>query len=146
MKPITIDEANNAIIITRKFAEKASDPRTQEYAMLQQVRRDYPYLTVRKHTIKKNTNKECYRGLTYKYMEAHIKTHETAEKVEKVLAEFNEMKHISKCHSKAFRYPTIKKWFLEKYPSVATFGVDLAEVEERKVSELTFPNMEDAVA
>ena len=30
MKPITIDEMNNVIIITKKFAEKASDPRTKE--------------------------------------------------------------------------------------------------------------------
>ncbi len=146
MKPITIDEANNAIIITRKFADKASDPRTQEYAMLQQVRRDYPYLTVRKHTIKKNPNKECYRGLTYEYMKEFIKTYESKANVEKVLAEFEELIFISKGHSKGYRYPTIKKWFIDKYPNFATFGMEISTTEERKVAELTFPNMEDAVA
>ena len=146
MKPITIDEANNAIIITRKFAEKASDPRTQEYAMLQQVRRDYPYLTVRKHTIKKNPNKECYRGLTYKYMEEFIKTYESKANVEKVLAELEELIFISQGHSKGYRYPTIKKWFIDKYPNFATFGMEINTTEERKVAELTFPNMEEAVA
>lgn len=146
MKPITIDEANNAIIITRKFAEKASDPRTQEYAMLQQVRRDYPYLTVRKHTIKKNPNKECYRGLTYEYMKEFIKTYESKANVEKVLAELEELIFISKGHSKGYRYPTIKKWFIDKYPNFATFGMEISTTEERKVAELTFPNMEEAVA
>ena len=146
MKPITVDFVNETITMTRKFAEKATDPRTKEYEILQQTRRDYPYFTVRKHTIKKNPNKECYKGLTYEYMIDHIKTHETAENAEKVLAEFKEMKHISECHSKAFRYPTIKKWFLDKYPSVATFGIDLEEAETRKVAELAFPKLEDAVA
>ena len=146
MKHITIDEANNAIIITRKFAEKASDPRTQEYAMLQQVRRDYPYLTVRKHTIKKNPNKECYRGLTYEYMKEFIKTYESKANVEKVLAELEELIFISKGHSKGYRYPTIKKWFIDKYPNFATFGMEISTTEERKVAELTFPNMEEAVA
>ena len=146
MKPITIDEMNNVIIITKKFAEKASDPRTKEYAMLQQVRRDYPYLTVKKHSIKKNPNKECYKGLTYEYMKEFIKTYESKANVEKVLAELEELIFISKGHSKGYRYPTIKKWFIDKYPNFATFGMEISTTEERKVAELTFPNMEEAVA
>lgn len=146
MKPITIDEANNSIVITRKFAEKASDPRTKEYAILQQVRRDYPYLTVRKHTIKKNPNKDCHKGLTYEYMKDFIKKFETNEKAEKVLAELEELIFISKGHSNAYRYPTIKKWFLDRYPNYATFGRELNETVERKAVELSFPTDEDAVA
>ena len=33
------------------------------------------------------------------------------------------MKLISKCHSKAFRYPTIKAWFLDRFPEIKAFGV-----------------------
>jgi hypothetical protein len=30
---------------------------------------------------------------------------------------------VSQCHSKAFRYPVIKKWFLKKYPEIVKFGL-----------------------
>ena len=32
------------------------------------------------------------------------------------------MQVIAACHSQAFRYPVIKKWFLAKYPEIANFG------------------------
>ena len=50
-------------------------------------------------------------------------THESRETVKVVLDEFFEMLLISKGHSKAFRYPTIKSWFLQRYPEFAEFGM-----------------------
>lgn len=32
------------------------------------------------------------------------------------------MRVIAACHSQAFRYPVIKKWFLAKYPEIENFG------------------------
>lgn len=32
----------------------------------------------------------------------------------KIFREYEEMRLIAQCHSKTFRYPTIKAWFLEK--------------------------------
>jgi len=129
MKDIKIDMTNNTVTITRRFAEKASDPRTDEYRLLQQVRDNYPNFIVKRHSIRKNPKKECYRGLTYDYMRYYISTHED-ENREKVLAEFDEMILISQCHSKGFRYPTIKSWFLEKYEAVANFGTELEKFNE----------------
>lgn len=44
---------------------------------------------------------------------------------------YEEMRLISKCHSKAFRYPTIKGWFLERFPEIKQFGVrEDAEYQE----------------
>ncbi len=63
-----------------------------------------------------------YKGLTYQYMEDYIITHESDETREAVLEEYNELRLITQCHSKAFRYPVIKKWFLAKYPEIANFG------------------------
>ena len=51
----------------------------------------------------------------------------------KINAEFVELVLISKCHAKAKRYPTIKKWFLEKYPEIVQFGMP---TEEIKVAEV----------
>jgi len=129
MRDIKVDFINNEIIMTRKFAAQASDPRSAEYALLQATRQAYPNFTVRKHTIKKNSSKECYKGLTYDYMRNYILTHESKVAMDKVLAEFDNMLLISQCHSKGYRYPTIKKWFLDKYPEISQFGMT-AKVEE----------------
>lgn len=146
MKPIRIDFEKNEVIMTRKFAAAASDPHTKEYATLQNVLNTYEGIHIRKHTIKKNPNKECYKGLTYAYMREYIKTHEPKVNVESALAELEDMILISKCHSNGFRYPTIKKWFLDKYKEVAEFGTELIEAEERKTVEVKLPNENDISA
>ena len=43
-----------------------------------------------------------------------------------IVAEFDELLMISRCHAQSLRYPTIKKWFLAKYPEVAEFGINIA--------------------
>lgn len=118
-----IDFENNSIVMTSTFAKKCSNTSSDEYRQLQSVRRDYPSFIVTTRQIKKNPNTEHYNGLTYAFMEDYILSHESEETCEQVLEEFNEMILISKCHSKAFRYPTIKKWFLKKYPEIVRFGM-----------------------
>lgn len=146
MKGLKINFEERTIVMTRKFAAAASDPFTDEFQKLQEVRSAYPNFIVKRHTIKKNPNKECYRGLTYDYMRAYIRTHEPKANVESALAELEDMIYISKCHSNGFRYPTIKKWFLEKYSEVAEFGTELRESEERKTIEVKVSNQEDNTA
>ena len=109
---LTIRHETREIVMDRTFAKFSKNTRSEEYAHLQQVRRDYPNYTVITRTIKRNSNKKTYNGLTYEWMEDYILTHGTAEESEKILNEFNEMRLIAECHSKAFRYPVIKKWFL----------------------------------
>ena len=121
MKDVRVDIIKNEVVMTSKFADKASDPRAEEYRILQDIIKTYPNIKVRKHTIKKNPYKECYKGLTYNYMREYILTHEVNPK--DALAEFDEMLLISKCHSDAYRYPTIKKWFLDRYEEVKCFGI-----------------------
>ena len=143
MKGLKINFENRTIVMTRKFANAASDPFTEEFRKLQEVRNAYPGFDVKRHTIKKNPNKECYRGLTYDYMRAYIRSHESKANVESALAELEDMIYISKCHSNGFRYPTIKKWFLEKYKEVAVFGTETREFEEQRVVEVSFSNHDD---
>ena len=72
--PITIDFVNSIIIVNAAYAKKASNPFSQEYEQLQRVRADYPTYAVITRTIKKNSEKESYKGLTYDYMRAYIIT------------------------------------------------------------------------
>ena len=121
---LKINHTNSTIVMDRTFAKLAENTMSVEYAHLQQVRKDYPTYTVIQRQIERNSNKETFKGLTYEYMEAYIMTHgATAEIIQANIKEFDEMRLISQCHSKAFRYPVIKSWFLEKYPEVAKFGV-----------------------
>lgn len=136
---LKIDFEAGKIIMDRTFAQKCANTRSEEYAQLQSVRRDYPTFAVVTRTIKKNPSKETYAGLTYQYMEDYIITHEDKETVDAVLNEFAEMRLIAACHSKAFRYPTIKKWFLQKYPEIAKFGRTI-KTEATKVMELPADN------
>jgi len=119
---LKIDHVKGQIIMDRTFAKLSMDTRSEEYAHLQAVRRDYPTYTVIQKTIKKNPSKETYKGLTYEYMTNYILTHETEENALAVIKEFNEMRVISNCHRQGLRYPTIKRWFLDKYPAIEAFG------------------------
>lgn len=138
ISPICVDVKNGVItIMSKTFAKNAARFGTQEYATLQQVRSDYPTFTVDVRQIRKNTSMEHYKGLTYDYMRWYIATHEVQEAREIKLAAFDEMIHISKCHSNGKRYSTIKSWFLEEYPDVKAFGKAKEEnVEEQNVIEL----------
>lgn len=128
---LRIDHAKQLLVMDRTFAQFATNTRSKEYAHLQQVRRDYPDYTVVERKIKRNPNKECYHGLNYEFMEEYILTHGDAETVKKNYDEFNEMLLISRCHSKQFRYPVIKSWFLNQYPEIVRFGMcGKPEVEE----------------
>ena len=132
---IRVDFENQRIIMDRTFAKNAENTMSAEYAHLQSVRRDYPAYTVVRRKIKTNPNKECYKGLTYDYMENYISIHEKGENRDLVLADFTEMRLIAECHSKCKRYSTIKKWFLAKYPEVAKFGMPAAEENASETNE-----------
>lgn len=119
---LKINHENKTIVMDRTFAKFAENTRSDEYAHLQQVRRDYPDYTVSLRTIKRNPEKETYKGLTYEYMEDYILRHESEENALAIIKEFNELRTISKCHKQGLRYPTIKRWFLEKYPEIVDFA------------------------
>ncbi len=129
---LKIDFAKTEIIMDRTFAKNVRNTNSEEYAHLQQVRKDYPTYKVVTRQISRNPNKETYKGLTYEYMRFYILTHESAESRRIAVMEFEELILISQCHAQSKRYPVIKKWFLEKYPEIAQFGVS---PEENKTAQ-----------
>ena len=136
---LMVKYADGVIEMNTTFAKEMRNPLSEEYALLQRTRQDFPTFAVRTRQIKSNPHKDTYKGLTYAYMRSYISTHEPKETLEEVLREFDEMILISQCHGRQLRYPTIKKWFLAKYPEVAQFGVepevveDAVETQEQKV-------------
>ena len=116
MCKIRVNHSKCRIDISKSFAKKAEDVCSDEYALLQRARNDYKGYRV--HTIpKKNENKECYKGLTYQYMELYIARY---DKTGEAKIEYDELRLLAECHS--IRYPRIKKWFLERFPEVKAYG------------------------
>lgn len=142
---VRIDEANRQIIMDRTFSRLSKIVGSEEYNLLQRARQDYEGFHVVTRTIRRNDKKECYRGLTYDYMERYILLHDKADERKK---EFDELRLIAECHSK--RYPVIKQWFLQQYPEIAQFGMpDLSEtlaVEQTPASTATTAPHEEVSA
>ena len=115
---LKIDFENKTIKMNRTFAKLVEDTYSEEYKHLQEVRKQYPDYRVIRRTIKRNPNKECYRGLTYEYMESYIATHDDEEN--SIRKEYDELRLLAKCHS--IRYPNIKAWFLNQFPEIESFG------------------------
>lgn len=137
---LRLNHTERTIVMDRTFAKFAANTMSPEYAHLQQVRQDYPLYTVVQRHIRKNTKQEHYHGLTYRYMEDYIASHGTADD----RRIYDEKKLISECHSKSFRYPVIKSWFLERFPEIKTFGVpveDDAETEAPVEARVEAPKL-----
>lgn len=129
---IMVKYAEGVIEMNTTFAKMMQNPLSDEYALLQRTRQDYPAFAVRTRKIKSNPNKDTYKGLTYGYMRDYIILHSSSEEMDAAIAEFDEKILISKCHGTHLRYPTIKKWFLEKYPEIAKFCSPEGESEEQE--------------
>lgn len=119
---LKIDFANKTIVMDKTFAKRVEDTRSEEYLHLQTVRKDYPNYAVIARTIKRNPNKETYKGLTYEYMENYILSHGNDAEVQEALAEYRSLREIARCHGKGKGYPVIKQWFLNRYNEVEEFG------------------------
>lgn len=147
------DHANSKLIMDKTFAKNAEIVGSREYEMLQAARKDYPHYEVVRRQIKKNAKQEHYHGLTYEYMTTYIAVYEPEETREAKLNELSDLIMISKCHSKGYRYPTIRNWFLEQYPEVKQFGMpSLRTGEDSAVSVsksgeiIPMPQEEQAIA
>ena len=120
---IRIDCDRELIIMNSAFAKKARIFDSAEYKALERAVKTFPSYKVTTKTIKKNPNKERYKGLTYDYMREHIirfsKDTQNLQILEEMIFE-------SKAHS--IKYPTIKKWFLENYPDFANYGTAKTQI------------------
>lgn len=114
---LKIDYKNNQIVMDREFSINASSFGSQEYNMLQAARHDYPTFQVVRKTIKKNSKKEAFNGLTYEYMEKYMARYNAKPEI---LKAYDDLQFLAKCHS--IRYPEIKSWFLETFPEVKDWG------------------------
>lgn len=118
---IRINHFNKEILISKSFQKAAMNPTSTEYKNLSEVMSKHPDYKIAQRVIKKNPQKETYAGLTYNFMRDYILRQSYYEE-SPALSEFDELILVSKCHNKSMRYPTIKKWFLARYPEIDMYG------------------------
>lgn len=123
--PIKFDHSNSTIIINRIFSVKATKFGTEEYAKLNQARKDYPdYKVEVREPIKKNPSKEAFKGLDYTFMERYMKIQKVSERV---WEDYQHTRLMTECHSR--RFPIVKQWFLDTFPEVRDWGRVKKEVD-----------------
>ena len=134
MTNIQINHKNNTIEMTKKFYTESCKFGTEEYKMLQEVRRDYPGYTpvVAKNKKSSNDTLDIFKGLNLEYMELYIMKHDDEDK--SIMAEFKMMRaedDASKAISaKSESFLTIREWFLDKYPEVREFHEKRGKIVE----------------
>ena len=123
--PIKFNHADEKIIINRIFSIKANTFGTEEYAKLNQARKDYPnYDVAVREPIKKNPSKEAFKGLDYTFMERYMKIQKVSERV---WEDYQHTRLMTECHSR--RFPIVKQWFLDTFPEVRDWGRVKKEVD-----------------
>ena len=127
MTNLTINNKNNTIEMSKKFAKAASSYGSPEYKDLQAARADYPtYKVVTKAAPKK---KDSFKGLNYEYMENYIKTHNNAEEI---MNKYNALRAATENQddefAEAVSYGTIKKWFLAQYPALTSYRENIKNI------------------
>ena len=125
-----INRAKRTIEITKKFDNASKRYGTDEYDILQNIRREYPNYKIT--VIKRNTRKDIYKGLTTKTIQAYILRHDDEEKsMMKAYNEFNgEFDNELSAGSKK-TIKEIREWFLEKYPDVKAYYDSLKEKSKK---------------
>lgn len=111
-----INYMNNTIEITKAFANKASNPKNEEYAELMELRKDNPNYKVVVVAAAKRTKKNALKGLSYDFMKQYIERHDTED--QSIMAAFNRKTVKSEDHLNTQSYGEVKKWFLEQYPEI----------------------------
>lgn len=140
---IAVKMEKGIIEVNTVFAKMMMNALSDEYALLQKVRRDYPDFHVRTRKINTNPKKDTYKGLTYDYMRTYIVLHTPEENRDEAIKEFEDLIFTSKCHGIAYRYPTIKKWFLKKYPAVADFADNEQECAVNTQNVIAMPSVDE---
>ena len=106
-----VDLVNNTLTMTKAFEDAASNPTSQEYKLLQQIRADFPGLTIIRKTRRAPKKARPTKNLTYKHMEQYMSVFQNADKL---LAQFEVVKECSKQQPSPYKF--VRDWFEAQFP------------------------------
>lgn len=106
-----IDFVNNTLTMTKAFEEAASNPTSQEYKLLQQIRADFPGLTIIRKTRRAPKKARPTKNLTYANMEKYMSVFQNADEL---LAQFEVVKTCSLEQPSPYKF--VRDWFEAQFP------------------------------
>lgn len=128
----------NTAQVTKTFEKRAKIYGTEEYKLWRKFLSENPNFTIVTKKIKKNSDKETNKNLTYKNMGIYIKEQENADEL---LKEFEKQKRLSKVQKSPYKY--VLEWFkqtFENYDSYQDFTNKLKKDNSDKPIEVNFKN------
>ncbi len=135
MNGIKVDIINRKIIINKTFANKMTNTSSPEYTEYERVVSKNPNFTV-EVKVQKTYDRENYKGLTYKFIEAYIYCHELdMTERQKAFSEYIEERWKALAHNCG--YKEVREWFIKKYPEFNNmYFKNHAEPARSKIEEL----------
>ena len=127
-----IDFTNNTLVMSKAFEAAASNPHSKEYKLLQQLRADFPGLTVARKARRTAKKAQPTKNLTYANMEKYISVFANAADL---LAQFEVVKTCSKQQPSPYKY--VREWFVTQFPKHTELP-DFSEKAPKVVDLATF--------
>ena len=131
-----VDFVNNTFTMTKAFEEALNNPVSEEYKLLQQLRADFPGLTIIRKTRRAPKKAHPTKNLTYKHMEQYMSVFKNSVEL---LAQFEVVKECSKQQPSPYKF--VKDWFEDQFPKykeLPDFGnnapkvIDLAAFQKKQ--------------
>ena len=131
-----IDFVNNTLTMSKTFEDAASNPYSEEYKLLQQLRADFPGLTIARKTRRAPRKARPTKNLTYKHMEQYMSVFKNADEL---LAQFKVVKTCSLEQPSPYKF--VRDWFetqFKNYKEQPNFSpnaskvIDLASFQKKQ--------------
>ena len=140
IKGYEIDFTTNTLYMNFKFAKAAKEYGTEEYKILQNIRKDLPNIKMVKRAGRNQTTCNASKRLTYNNMQDYIMAQDNYEPL---LASFILAKIESKCAPSPYAF--VRNWFVKQFPNyqecktfernkVISFNKTAPQENEEKVS------------
>lgn len=128
-----VDFVNNTFTMTKAFEEALNNPASEEYKLFQQLRADFPGLTIIRKTRRAPKKARPTKNLTYANMEKYMSVFQNADDL---LTQFKVVQECSKQQPSPYKY--VLDWFkgqFENYKEQPDFTVIDLEAFQKKQEE-----------
>lgn len=121
---IFVSSKTRTIVIAKAFEKAASVYGSEEYKLLQAAKNDNPgYRVIAKSKKASDKKTDHNKGLSYRYMEKYILTHD--DEAKSIMKEYMTLRSLTpeaqELGLDSADYSDIKNWFLDKFPEISEF-------------------------
>ena len=137
MANIRINNTKREIVITKAFAKKAEQFRSDEYYELREAKNDNPTFKV---VVNKASKRDTMKGLTFKFIKQYVENNGTE-------AQMDEFETMTKNEDgiQSMSYGEVKEWFIVSFPEVVEIFKQREDIS-KKVKEAKLAQQKARIA